>query len=268
MPRVDRLLARNLSMGRRLATRLFRSGRVCTPDGVPLRDPTLQIRPSELPCEIVIDGHLEVLHARYHILQNKPIGVVTALRDGRHPTVRELLGDIPLVGELRPVGRLDLDVSGLLLWTTEGDLLHRLTHPRYAVPRVYQAALRGPYAPLPEDEPLLLDDGYEPAILGLEALERADAHPSLALPEETQCLATVTVASGQFHEVKRIFAALGSEVIGLCRVAYGSVELPRDLPLGDDLPIDLHAIFADLHPTEKPLKKRRPKPEATPPTAC
>jgi len=260
-------------MGRRLATRLFRSGRVCTPDGVSLRDPALQIRPSELPWEIVIDGHREVLHARYHILQNKPIGVVTALRDGRHPTVRELLDDIPLVGELRPVGRLDLDVSGLLLWTTEGDLLHRLTHPRYAVPRVYQAALRGPYAPLPEDEPLLLDDGYEPAILGLEALERDDAHPSLAIPEETHCLATVTVASGQFHEVKRIFAALGSEVLGLCRVAYGSVELPRDLPLGDNLPIDLHAIFADLHPTESSSsssskKRRRPKPEAPPSTPC
>ncbi len=265
MPRVDRLLARNLSMGRRLATRLFRSGRVTTPDGTPLRDPAHPIKPSELPCEILIDGQVEVLHTRYHILQNKPIGVVTALRDGRHPTVRELLEDIPLLGELRPVGRLDLDVSGLLLWTTEGDLLHRLTHPRYAVPRVYQAALRAPYAPLPADAPLLLDDGYEPAILGLHALDRADAHPSLRIPEETQCLATLTVASGQFHEVKRIFAALGSEVIGLCRVAYGSVELPRDLPLGGHRPLDLHAIFADLHPTGRVVKKKKTSPNSPSP---
>ena len=249
MPRIDRILAHNLRLPRRLATRLFREGRVRRADGEELRDPTLKVAPGELPLALVVDDEPCLLRARYHLLQHKPIGVVTALRDDRHPTVRELLGEVPLVDDLRPIGRLDRDVSGLLLWTTEGDLLHRLTHPRYAVPRVYQAALARPFAPLPSDGVLALDDGYVPQIHALEALEASDAHPALAIPPETAALATITVSSGQFHEVKRIFAALGSGVVGLARVAYGPVTLPPELPAGEHQEIDLHAIFADLHPT-------------------
>ncbi|MEZ4379973.1 MAG: pseudouridine synthase [Nannocystaceae bacterium] len=248
MPRVDHLLARNLGLGRRQATRLFRAARITRPDGAVLRDPGLRVQPSELPLDVLVDGQAATLFCRYHLIQHKPRGVVTALRDDRHGTVRELLRDVPLVSELRPVGRLDRDVSGLLLWTTEGDLLHRLTHPRYAVPRVYQAALARPHAPLPSDGPLTLDDGYTPTILGLEPLAEADVHPGLEVPAGTQRLATITVASGRFHEVKRIFAALGSEVVGLCRVAYGTVTLPRDLPAGESRALDLHERFAELHP--------------------
>jgi 16S rRNA pseudouridine516 synthase len=249
MPRVDRLLARNLGLGRRQATRLFRAARVARPDGAILRDPGLRVPPSELPLEVVVDGEPTTLFCRYHLIQHKPRGVVTALRDDRHGTVLELLGDVPLREDLRAVGRLDRDVSGLLLWTTEGDLLHRLTHPRYAVPRVYQAALARPHAPLPEGGPLTLDDGYAPTILGLGPLAEADVHPGLEVPASAGCLATITVGSGRFHEVKRIFMALGSEVVGLCRVSYGPVELPRDLAAGESRAIDLQAIFADLHPS-------------------
>ena len=251
MPRIDRLISRNVGLSRRQATQLFRSGRIRGVDDVVLRDPAEQVRPSELPRVVLIDGQSHTLYSRYHLLQHKPVGVVTALRDSRHPTVRELIDDAPLVDDLRPIGRLDRDVSGLLLWTTEGSLLHRLTHPRYGVPRVYQAALSGPYSPLPSDQPLLLDDGYAPAIHSLVELLETDVHPALALPSETQKLATITVASGQFHEVKRIFAALGSEVIGLCRIAYGPVKLPTDLPAGESRAIDLLEIFADLHPAPK-----------------
>ena len=91
---------------------------------------------------------------------NKPLGCVTALRDPRHPTAYELLRGAPLFGELRPVGRLDLDTSGLLIWSTDGTEIQRLTHPKRAVPRTYQAALAGPFAPLPAK--LVLDDGHEP----------------------------------------------------------------------------------------------------------
>ncbi len=251
MPRIDRLISRNLGLSRRQATRLFRSGRVRGADEVVLRDPAGQVKPSELPRIVLIDGQRHTLYSRYHLLQHKPVGVVTALRDSRHPTVRELIDDAPLADDLRPIGRLDRDVSGLLLWTTEGSLLHRLTHPRYGVPRVYQAALSGPYSPLPSDRPLLLEDGYAPAIHSLTSLREADLHPGLAVPSETRELATITVASGQFHEVKRIFEALGCEVIGLCRVAYGPVMLPIDLPPGESRAIDLLEIFADLHPAPK-----------------
>lgn len=249
MPRIDRILAHNLGLSRRVATRLFRDRRVTLADGTPLTDPTLKVAPSQLPWTVRVDDDEHSLYARYHVLQHKPVGVVTALRDGRHPTARGLLGEeVPLADDLRAVGRLDLDASGLLLWTTDGALLHRLTHPRYAIPRTYQVALAAPFA-LPDDlGAVVLDDGYRPAIHALAPIERAALHPGLGVPDGCEHFAEVTISTGVFHEVKRIFAALGSSVVGLCRVRYGGVELPEDLAPGEHRAIDLHALFAGIHP--------------------
>jgi 16S rRNA pseudouridine516 synthase len=155
---------------------------------------------------------------------------VTALRAPVHPTAYALLRDAPLAPELRPVGRLDLDTSGLLLWSTDGAEIQRLTHPKRAVPRTYQAALARPFAPLPAK--LVLDDGHEPKVTALEPLDRAAAHPSLQIPPGTGVLAAITIVGGAYHEVRRIFSALGSHVLGLCRVRFGDFELPSDLAPG------------------------------------
>jgi 16S rRNA pseudouridine516 synthase len=164
------------------------------------------------------------------VLQHKPVGCVTALQDPRHPTAYALLKEAPLHAELRPVGRLDLDTSGLLLWTTDGQWLQRLTHPKRAVPRTYQAALGGPFSAPPPD--LELDDGHRPNIQALATLPAADAHPALAQPSEATTLATITIVGGAYHEVRRIFAALGSHVLALTRVSYGRLALPVDLAAG------------------------------------
>lgn len=247
MPRLDLLIAHNLGLSRGQVTRLCRAGRIATPEGDKLRDPGLKLAPSALPQVVTLDGEPVPLHVRYHLMLHKPVGVVTALRDDRHPTAYELVRGAPLARDLRAVGRLDLDTSGLLLWTTEGALLHRLTHPRYAVPRTYHAALSGPWrAPEPGLE---LEDGHRPEILGLASLGAGEAHPGLHQPEETGALASITIASGKFHEVRRIFAALGAEVLGLCRVSFGPLALPHDLPAGAHRELDLHALFAGkLHP--------------------
>ncbi len=249
VPRLDRLLARTLGLSRKQSTRLCRAGRVTDEDGAALRDPAHPLVPSRLPVTVRVDDATVVLRTRYHLMQHKPRGVVTALRDRRHPTAFDLIaraGDVPMLRDLRAVGRLDLDTSGLLLWTTEGALLHRLTHPRYAVPRVYQVALARPWAPLPAD--LTLEDGTRPSVRALAPLERAQAHPALHVPDETHALATITLTSGKFHEVRRVFAALDSHVVGLCRVSYGDLELPRELPPGEHRELDLHRRFANLHP--------------------
>lgn len=247
MPRLDLLIAHNLGLSRGQVTRLCRAGRIATPEGEQLRDPGLKIAPSTLPRTVTLDGEPVPLHVRYHLLQHKPVGVVTALRDDRHATAYDLVRQAPLGRDLRAVGRLDLETSGLLLWTTEGALLHRLTHPRYAVPRVYQAALSGAWREPPPG--LELDDGHRPEILGLRPLLAEEVHPGLHVPEGTGALASITLASGKFHEVRRIFAALGAEVLGLCRVSFGPLELPRDLPAGAHRELDLHEIFAGkLHP--------------------
>ena len=106
------------------------------------------------------------------------MGYITALRDDRHPVAYSLLESAPLFPHLRPVGRLDLETSGLLLWTTDGTLLQRLTHPKRAVPRTYHAALARPFRAPPAD--LVLEDGHRPNLVDLALIEPEATHPALA----------------------------------------------------------------------------------------
>lgn len=224
------LLARNAGWSRTVARAVIAEGRVQIAGAV-VEDPRREIAGAELPLAVIVDDEELPLHDRVTLALNKPLGCVTALRDPRHPTAYELLREAPLSGELRPVGRLDLDTSGLLLWSTDGTEIQRLTHPKRAVPRTYQAALARPFAPVPAK--LVLDDGHEPNVSALGTLPRDAAHPSLDVPPETDALATITIVGGAYHEVRRIFAALGSHVLGLCRVRFGEVALPRDLAPGE-----------------------------------
>lgn len=246
MPRLDLLISYNTGLSRRQVTRMFRAGRIGDPSGRRLDDPKVKLAPAELPRDITIDDEPHTLRHRFDLMQHKPPGVVTALRDARHPTAFDLLDGAPLRRHLRAIGRLDRDSTGLLLWTTDGELLHRVTHPRYAVPRVYQVALARPFAAPPPG--FRLDDGHAPRIEDLGEIDRARAHPGLEIPDAAAVLATITLRTGRFHEVRRIFAALGSEVLGLCRVAYGPIELPADLPPGHYAAVDLKAAFHGLSP--------------------
>lgn len=228
--RLDVLLTRNLGWSRTAARAALAAGRVRLA-GEAIADPRREIAAAEQPVEVAIDDDRQLLYEDARLIQNKPVGCVTALRDTRHPTAYALLHGAPLWGELRAVGRLDLETSGLLIWTTDGAEIQRLTHPKRAVPRTYQAALAGPFSPLPPA--LVLDDGHQPQVSRLAELAREAAHPSLQVPPETAALASITVVGGAYHEVRRIFAALGSHVLGLCRTRFGEHELPRDLAPGD-----------------------------------
>jgi 16S rRNA pseudouridine516 synthase len=229
VPRIDVLLARNLGWSRAAARAAIADGRVRARDGAAL-DPRADVGAAALPFDVLVDDGPSRLVDRVDLLMNKPLGCVTALRDARHPTAYGLLRAAPLFGELRPVGRLDLDTSGLLLWTTDGAWLQRLTHPKRALPRTYQAALARPFRAPPA--PLVLEDGHRPRIEALASLRPADAHPALARPADAAALATITIVGGAYHEVRRIFAALDSHVLALCRVGFGRLALPADLPAG------------------------------------
>jgi 16S rRNA pseudouridine516 synthase len=224
--RLDVLLGRNAGWSRTAARAAIAEGRVRIGGDV-VEAARHEIPESELPFAVALDESELLLYDRVRLALNKPTGCVTALRDLLHPTAYELVKEAPLWSELRPVGRLDLDTSGLLLWTNDGAEIQRLTHPKREVPRTYQAALARPFAKLPPK--LVLDDGHEPRVAELELLPPAAAHPSLQVPTEATVLATITVVGGAYHEVRRIFAALGSHVLGLCRVRFGDLELPHDL---------------------------------------
>jgi 16S rRNA pseudouridine516 synthase len=229
LPRLDVLLARNLGWSRTAVRAAIADERVRV-GGAAARDPRQEIAAAELPLAATVDDEALALVDVSRVLLNKPIGCVTALRDPQYETAYALLRDAPLHAELRPVGRLDRETSGLLLWTTDGPEIQRLTHPKRAVPRTYQAALARAHGPLPPR--LVLDDGHEPRVTELAPLARGDVHPSLDVPADAAALATITIVGGAYHEVRRIFAALGSHVVGLCRVRFGEIDLPRDLPVG------------------------------------
>jgi 16S rRNA pseudouridine516 synthase len=241
MPRLEQLLARNLPCSRTHARRLVLGQAVADSQGQILADPRVEVDAAALPFVVRVDGRDVTLHDTAHVLLHKPVGYVTALADPIHPVASSPLQDAPLAGELRALGRLDLDTSGLLLWTTDGAWLQRLTHPKRRVPRTYQAALARPFTP--PTGTLVLHDGHRPQIEALAVEEPDRLHPALARPADAQAFATITIVGGAYHEVRRIFAALDSHVVALCRVAFGDLALPADLPPGQWQAIAIERVW-------------------------
>ncbi len=179
--------------------------------------------------EVCLDGKALELWAgqatpRRVLIYHKPIGELTTRSDPqRRPTVFESLPKLDS-GRWISVGRLDVMTSGLLLFTTDGELAHRLMHPSSEVQREYWAKVQG--APSPVTlvrlrEGVQLEDG--PARFDSIEKESSDL-------ESTSF--KVVLHEGRNREVRRIWSAVGHEVIKLARVRYGPIELPRDLPAG------------------------------------
>jgi 16S rRNA pseudouridine516 synthase len=223
--RLDQLLARNLGITRKEAQNLVIRRQLVDAHGEPFASKPFPKVPAPLHC--LLHRQPITLFDRIVLIQNKPAGVVTAREDRIHPTAYASLRQVPLYAELLPVGRLDLDATGLLFWTNDGGLVHRLTHPKRGVARTYHVALARPFRRDFQD--LTLRDGYEPMIDALNTVEREAVHPSLQFGDDAQCFASITVHAGAYHEVKRIFAALDSHVLGLCRVQHAGFDLPREM---------------------------------------
>jgi 16S rRNA pseudouridine516 synthase len=228
--RLDRWLKDRLGCSRADATTLIRQGRV-TRGGLALRSATDAVSDDD---ELVVDGR-PVEAPPAHLLLHKPAGVVTSTSDRDGPPVTGLLPPALARFAWMPVGRLDRDTTGLLLLTRDGELCHRLTHPNHKVAKTYAATLD---APVPDDAQarfaagLALSDGPTlPAELAVTGARTAD----------------VTLREGRFHQVKRMFHAVGREVLALHRRAMGPLTLPDDLPPGAIRPLtgdEIAAIYA------------------------
>lgn len=150
------------------------------------------------------------------IVLHKPAGVLTSRRSkSGTPTVFELLND-PAVEDIEPVGRLDQETTGVLLFTADGQLLHRLTHPRWGVARTYIAKTEAP----------VTDEGVEALVSGDVSLR--DGHvptpTSVRLLDDTRMNIELTLTSGKYHEVRRMLAAVGAPVLELHRTQYADVH--------------------------------------------
>jgi pseudouridine synthase len=213
--RLNKILARAGLTSRRGADQAVLEGRVAV-NGVVTREPGTLADP--VADRITVDGHpVPPPESSQYLLLNKPAGVVTTVRD---PHGRRVVTDLlpPTVRErVYPVGRLDADVEGLLLLTNDGPLTHRLLHPRYALPRLYEAEVTGRVteADVPRwRRGVTLDDG--PAVpLAVELVRSASASSTVRL----------AFTEGRKHEVKRYCDALGHRVRRLRRIAFGPLRL-------------------------------------------
>ena len=184
---------------------------------------------------VTVDGRaLPRAEAKHYLVLHKPAGYVTSVKDPRgRPVVSDLVSDVD--ARLYPVGRLDWDVEGALLLTNDGPLTHRLLHPRYALPRVYEARVEGSVARGDLERwrrGVALDDG--PAKPLAVELGRTG-------PRESRL--RLTFAEGRKHEVKRFCEALGHRVVALRRIAFGPVALGALQP-GESRPLTAREVSA------------------------
>lgn len=196
---------------RRAAERLIADGRV-TVDGEIVTDPARDVSGTE---RIALDGERvgAVASVRLVYALNKPAGVVSTASDthGR-PTVVDLVRP-PGDRRLYPVGRLDADTTGLILLTDDGDLAHRLTHPRYEVPKTYRVETRE-----------RIGDG---ALRRLERGVRLDDGPTApaAIRRRGAREFEITIHEGRKRQVRRMCEAVGAPVKRLRRIRFGPLEL-------------------------------------------
>ena len=201
------------------AKALIARGRVCVA-GETVRDSGKNVQ----ICDVTLDGSPIDARQELYLMLHKPAGVVTATEDKRLPTVVSLLPEIYRRRKIGPVGRLDRDVTGLVLLTTDGQLAHRLISPRWKAEKQYRARCEG-----------ALDEGDVAAFaagLMLSDFTAAPARLEILEVWETS-LADVILTEGKFHQVKRMFAAVGHPLISLQRLRIGCVTLDESLAPGE-----------------------------------
>ncbi len=220
MIRLDRWLV-TLGLGSRSQVqKRIRAGEV-TVDGLRVTDPGQLCRENAV---LSLGGTELDSRLQRHLMLHKPAGLLTAARDRRQPTVMDLLPPSCITLGCMPVGRLDKDTTGLLLLTTDGELAHRLLSPGRHVDKVYRAAVDGP---LGEREKAMFAAG-----LDLGDFTAQPAELEILTSEENRAVARLTIREGKFHQVKRMFEAVGRQVIQLHREEFGPLRLGDDLASG------------------------------------
>ncbi len=220
--RIDKMLA-NLGYGsRKEVKKLLKDGAVTVNEKV-IKDAKEQVNPNS--DTVTLYGEVIEYKEFIYLMMNKPPGVISATEDGHEKTVLDLLEPEDAVFAPFPVGRLDKDTEGLLLLTNDGQLAHRLLSPKKHVPKTYFAVINQEVAE--EDvsafkKGVTLDDGYftKPGEL---TILKSGIHSDVEL----------TITEGKFHQVKRMFEAVGKRVIYLQRISMGPLQLDEDLELGE-----------------------------------
>ena len=222
--RLDKFLVACAVGSRTEVKNFLKAGRV-TVNGKKEKSAKLQI--NEDTDEICFDGQKLEYEEFVYYMMNKPQGVISATEDPKHKTVLDLLDDYARAKEVFPVGRLDIDTHGLLLLTNDGKLAHALLSPKRHVDKTYLARING----------VMTDADVETFAQGVPLKDFTCQPAKLELvsidTEKEESLIRVTIAEGKFHQVKRMVAYCGKEVVDLQRLTMGTLTLDEDLKRGE-----------------------------------
>ncbi len=211
--RLDRLLSEQGQGSRSQVAQVIRQGRV-TVDGYVIKDAGTHVHTGQV---IAIDGQTLDAKRERHLMMHKPKGLLTAARDLRHPTVFDLLPSVYLALGCMPVGRLDKDTEGLLLFTSDGKTAHRLLSPRRQVEKEYLVRVTGR---LTGSAALAFSRG-----LALKDFTCLPARLQILSSSKDESLAQVTLCEGKHRQIRRMFASLGHQVLFLKRTRFGPQRL-------------------------------------------
>lgn len=231
-PRLDAVLA-HAGLGSRSQMRqLVASGRISV-DGTVVRDGSQHIdEASAVRC----DGQL-VATRPLALLMHKPVGYASSHDPHEEPLLYELVPPHLRRRKLGSAGRLDRATSGLIVLTDDGQLAHRLAHPRHAPGKRYRIGYTGNLVP----------DAVARCTAGLDLADGLPPTRPAALTLDGPGRATLILHEGRFHQVRRMIGVLGGEVVDLHRDRIGDLDLPADLPVGavrEATPEELTALFA------------------------
>ena len=231
--RIDKFLA-NMNVGsRKEVHQLIKKGIVAI-NGQTIKMPKEKVAETD---EVTVNGE-KIVYQKYHyFLMNKPKGVLSATEDRSQRTVISLLNLKDQYQGIVPVGRLDKDTTGLLLLTNDGQLNHELLAPNKHVDKIYRAKIAGV---ADEDtvktfaSGMTLGDGTKLKPAKLTVLKQDTEHDSSEIE--------IKIREGKYHQIKRMFGAVGMKVVELERISMGNLKLPEDLKRGNYIELSLDEV--------------------------
>ena len=231
--RIDKYLA-NMNVGsRKEVHQLIKKGIVAV-NGTTVKTPKQQVKESD---QVTVNGDAVAYQKYHYFLLNKPKGVLSATEDRSQPTVISILAPQDRYQGIVPVGRLDKDTTGLLLLTNDGQLNHELLAPGKHVDKVYRAEIAG----VANEETvktfasgMTLGDGTKLQPAELKILSQDEEHDRSTIE--------IKICEGKYHQIKRMFGAVGMKVVELERISMGKLTLPANLKRGEYLELKLEDI--------------------------
>ncbi|MGB2115415.1 MAG: 16S rRNA pseudouridine(516) synthase RsuA [Porticoccaceae bacterium] len=220
--RLDKYISNATDLSRTDVKKLIKAGQVSI-DGELAKSGSQKLTNDQ---EVAIEGSTIQLMATRYFMMNKPVGVVSATKDHTNPTALDLIYE-HRNDQLQIAGRLDIDTTGLLLITDDGQWNHIVTSPRTDCKKVYLVELENPVG---KDYQRKLEAG-----IALEGEKRRCLPASMEVIDDRHI--RLCISEGKYHQVKRMMTSLGNQVISLHRLQIGGIELDPDLEPGDYRPL-------------------------------